>query len=241
MALRLPAGRYEMTLFAQGGGSSSDSFYVTVDDGKKTAFHIPVGRFGPSSSAWTKDAPTPNIAVAQTGLHRITIQLREAPAPLLDRILLRTADGKTVADIQAESAPEVPADWRRPAPTLRFFVKNDGFARCKLTHRINHVGKRLTYLHERFGGPLQPGDRRTVHNLFFDDSANKPKRYDLRRINDEAALVLKDGQPFAVCAAGKEATLDGRLAPAEKNVVADGIREDKDFLSDESDMGPQDF
>ncbi len=210
MGLKLPAGNYEMTLFASGTSTGSDSFYVSVDGGDRVAFHIPINVFGPSSSTHTKDAPTPNIEVPTDGLHRVTIALREGPGPMLDRILIRDAQGKEVANLEAEDAPPVPADWVKPAPANQFYVKNDGFAICNLAHRINHVGRHITYLRERFGGELQPRQTRAAHNLFYDDTDAKPKSYDLRRISDEAVLVLKDGQPWMVCAAGDEATLEGQ-------------------------------
>ena len=211
IGLELAAGKYEMTLFASGTGTGSDSFYVAIDAGETVAFHIPINVFGPSSSEWTKDTPTPNIEVPTDGLHRITITLREGPGPMLDRILIRDAQGKAVADLQAEEAPPVPDEWIKPAPSSDFYVKSDGHAACKLATRINHVGRHITYLRERFGGELQTREACALHNIFYNDTDESPKGYDLRRISEEAVVVLKDGQPWIVCAAGDEATLDGQV------------------------------
>lgn len=210
MGLELAAGKYAMTLFASGTSTGSDSFFVSLDSGDRTAFHIPIDTFGPSSSSHTKDTLTPNIEVATDGVHRITISLREGSGPLLHRILIRAADGKVVADIQAEDAPPLPAGWIKRAPASEFYVKNDGFARNKLAGRINHVGRHITYLRERFGGDLKAGEPRTLHNLFYNDSDEAPKEYDLRRISDEAVLVLRRDEPFLICAVGAEAKLTAR-------------------------------
>ena len=209
MGLNLPAGKYSMTLFASGTSSGADSFYVSVDDGERVAFHIPIGPFGPSASSWTKDTATPSIEVTTAGLHRVTISLREAPGPLLDRILIRDSNGRNIADIEAETAPDLPADWFKPAPASRFFVKNDGLAQGKLTGRINHVGRHITYFRERLGGELKSGEVRTLHNVFYNDTDEAPKRYDVRRISDEAVLVLRRDEPFMVCAAGATAKVAG--------------------------------
>lgn len=209
-AVELPAGELELTLFARGEGTGSDSFYVSVDGGEQTDFHIPIETFGPSSSTWEKDTPTPNITIEEAGLHRITISMRESPSPLLDRIVIRDGQGNTVAEIEAEEAPPLPEDWVETAPIERFFVKSDGEADCKLTGRINHVGLHITYMRQRLGGEMQPGEMRTFHTLFYNDTDGSAKEYDVRRISDEAALVTRRGEPWMVVLMGDEALIGGQ-------------------------------
>lgn len=208
-ALDLPAGKYELTLFASGTGSGSDSFYVSVDGGEETDFHIPVGVFGPSSATWEKDAPTPNIEIAQDGLHRLTITLREGPGPVLDRFVVRNEAGEVMAEVEAEDAPPVPAEWVANAPVERFFIKADGVADSSLTGRIDHVGRHITYMRQRLGGEMQPGEVRTFHTIFYNDTDGAPKDWDVRRISDEAALVTRGGQPHMIVLMGDEALMNG--------------------------------
>ncbi|MGD9495309.1 MAG: hypothetical protein AB7Y46_03255 [Armatimonadota bacterium] len=208
--LELPAGNLELTLFAQGLDSGTDSFFVSVDGGETIPFHIPVGSFGPSSSTWEKDTPTPNIQIAEAGAHRITITLREGPGVMLDRMVLRDAAGNVVAEVEAESAPPVPDELVAAAPAQRFVITTDGQAASKLTGRINHVGLGITYMRQRLSGALAAGEQMAFHSIFFNDDTDAPKSYGLRRISDEAALVTRDGEPWLVVLVGQEATMGGQ-------------------------------
>lgn len=210
----LPAGRYELTLFAQGLDSGTDSFYVQIDGGERIPFHIPIGHFGPSSANWEKDTPTPNVELAGAGPHRVTVTLRENPGVMLDRMLFRNAEGETVLELQAEDAPPLPPEMIATAPAQRFRVIGDGAAASKLTGRINHVGQEITYMRQRRGGTLQPGEMRTFINLFCNDTADAAKDYDLRRISDEAVLVTRGGEPWMVALVGDEASLGGQAQAA---------------------------
>ncbi|MEA3403513.1 MAG: VCBS repeat-containing protein [Armatimonadota bacterium] len=215
--LELPAGELEMTLFASGVSTGADSFYVSIDGGERTAFHIPIDSFGPSSRTWTKDEPTPNIEIAEAGAHRVTITLREGPGPMLDRILVRDAEGTVVAEVEAEEAPPLPEEMVEQAPEKRFFVKADGVAQSKLTGRINHVGRHITYMRQRLGGEMEPGEMRAFHTLFYNDATDEPKAYDLRRISDEAVMVTREGEPWLVVLVGDEAMIGGQ---AEMKMMA---------------------
>ncbi len=208
--LDLPAGNLELTLIAQGLDSGTDSFYVSVDGGETIPFHVPIGSFGPSSRTWEKDQPTPNIVIDEAGEHRITITLREGPGVLLDRIMVRDEQGNEIASVEAEEAPPLPAGLVEAAPAESFHVKSDGLAQCKLTGRINHVGRHITYMRQRLGGELQPGEMRTFHTIFYNEAEGAEKNYDVRRISDEAALVTRDGEPYMVVAVGDEASLGGQ-------------------------------
>ena len=208
--VELADGEYEMTLFARGQGGGSDSFYVAIDGGDTIDFHIPQDRIGPSSSTWELDAPTPNIRVEGDGFHRLTISMRESPSPILDRIVIRDEDGNTVVEMEAEEAPPLPQELVADAPVERFYVKSDGEADCKLTGRIDHVGRHITYMRQRLGGEMQPGEVRTFHTIFYNDTDGEPKNYDVRRISDEAALVMRNGEPYMVTLVGDEALLQGQ-------------------------------
>ncbi len=210
-ALELPAGELELTLFAQGVDGGSDSFFVAIDGGDLIDFHIPQGQFGPSSSTWNHETPTPNVTIAEAGLHRITVSMREGPAPQLDRILVRDQEGNTVAEIEAEDAPGLPEELVEAAPMERFFVKSDGEAASKLTGRISHVGLQITYMRQRLGGEMQPGETRTFHTIFYNDTDGGPKDYDVRRISDEAALVTRAGEPYMVVLTGDEVLPHGNM------------------------------
>ena len=208
--LDLAAGQYVVTMVAYGLSSGADSFWLSVDGRDKTAFHIPVGKFGPSSSAHTKREPTPNVTLDTSGLHRFTITLREAPNVMLDRVIFETLDGKTAAVVEAEDAPALPASMLKESPLSRFYVKSDGFAASKLVKRINNIGLRIRRLHQRYGGALNAGEARSVQNVFYNDTNAEPKDYDVRRIASASALLLKAGRPYGLYSARpEELKLDG--------------------------------
>ncbi|MFP3904056.1 MAG: FG-GAP repeat domain-containing protein [Armatimonadota bacterium] len=194
--LDIPAGTYELTTFARGNGTSTDSLYAKVDGGERVMLHVPIGRIGPSSSSHTKDTPTPNIEVTGEGPHRLTITLREGPGVVLDYLMLRDEQGNVVADYDAEDAPEVPADFLSGEPVQRFFIKNDGLIRNTLASRINHAAMKITYLRQRAGGVMEPGDAVRFANIFYNDTSNEPKNYDIRRVDETNVLILKNGEPF---------------------------------------------
>ncbi len=209
MGVDLPAGQYELSIFASGINGGTDSFYVMVDEGEKTAFHIPIGKIGPSSGTWDGEAPTPNIEIVGDGLHRVTVTLREAPGALLDRMIFRNQAGEEVLVIEGEAPPPLPEGLDENVPRQRFYIKNDGFSANKLTGRINHVGRYITYMRQRFGGEMQARETAASFNIFYNDSTEAPKDLDIERINEEACVILKDGEPWLVAAVGDEATMDG--------------------------------
>ena len=83
-SLSLPAGEYVVTMIAYGLNTGADSFWLSVDGGPKVAFHIPIGRFGPSSLSWTKREPTPVIRLSRGGSHTFSVTSREAPGVMGD-------------------------------------------------------------------------------------------------------------------------------------------------------------
>jgi len=195
--IELPAGQYAITTYASGTSSGSDSLYLSVDGADRVALHTPINRFGPSASSPTKDTPTPNIEVKGDGPHRFTFTLREGPGVMLDRFTIHNLEGEMVAEVQAEDAPPLPEGQLKEAGSSDFYVKNDGFAANTLAHRINHVGRKITYLRQRFGGQMAAAEKATLCNIFYNDTSDAPKHYDVRRWDDESVIVLKDGQPFA--------------------------------------------
>ncbi len=202
-AIQLSAGKYAITTYASGTSTGSDSLYLRVGGDGRVALHTPINRFGPSSSTPTKDTPTPNIEVKDDGLHRFTFTLREGPGIMLDRFVIQDLEGEVVAEIQAEDAPPLPQDELKDAGTSDFYVKNDGFSQNSLAGRINHVGRKITYLRQRFGGNMKTGDKVTLANIFYNDTSGAPKDYDIRKLDPSSVLILKDGKPFAAFGVGE--------------------------------------
>lgn len=207
--LELPAGQYTLTLYALGLDSGTDSFWLSIDGGKeRTAYHIPVGHFGPSSGSWTKETPTPGFTLERGGFHRLTLTLRENPGVLLDRLVLTTAEGQEVAAFEAEEAPELPAEMQRAAPKKSFVIAFDGSARAKMTTRFSNVGLPVRKLHQRQRRHLRPGEALTFVNLLYAETEAAPRGYTLRRLGPREVLLLaSDGTPLAYVGTGQtEAT-----------------------------------
>jgi len=228
--LDLPKGQYKLTLYARGTSGGADSFWVRIDGGERIAFHIPIEAFGPSSGSWTKGVPTPNIKLDANGPHRLRVALREGLGPLLDRFVVTDPAGKVVAEVEAEDAPPF-SEGQAPAGVRQeFHIKNDGFARNGLAGRINHVGRRIAYLRQRFGGRLAAGARVSLQNVFYNDASDAPKDYDIRRLDRNAVLVLKSGRPFAAFTAGRAPAASAQpdcvlTAVTERAVSFVGVRE----------------
>jgi hypothetical protein len=104
--------------------------------------------------------------------------------------VVRNEAGEVVAEVEAEDAPPLPDDWAG-ARADRALLHQGRWRRprVKLTGRISHVGLHITYMRQRLDcGELQPGESRTFHTIFYNDTDAAPKDYDVRRISDEAAL-----------------------------------------------------
>lgn len=202
-ALDLPAGEYSVTTYARAFSTGADSFYLSIDGGDKAQLHIPVGLFGPSSSASTKDTPTPNVEVKSDGLHVLSFTLREGPGAELDRFVVHNQAGEIVAEIEAENAPPLPDGLWEDAGYANFYVKNDGYAHNALASRISHVGMKITYLRQRLGGEMAAGEKAALFNVFYNDTSLEPKGYDIARVSDEQAILLKNGEQYALISTGK--------------------------------------
>ncbi len=201
-AVELPAGKYALTVYALATSTGSDSLYLSIDGGDRKDFHVPIGQFGPSASSASKDTPTPNIEVLTDGLHRFNFTLREGPGVMLDRFVIQDMSGKVVKEIEAEDAPPLPKGQLKEAASADFYVKNDGWAQNGLAGRINHVGRKITYMRNRFGGQLGKGEPIALCNIFYNDTSDAPKDYDIARVDAQVAVVLKNGKPFAVFGSG---------------------------------------
>lgn len=228
--LALAAGQYAVTVYAQGKDGGSDSFYLTVDDQEPVAFHIPIDKLGPSSSAWTKDVPTPNITVPTAGRHRFRLALREGPGAIVTKIVVADSKGKDVATIEATNPPQLAPGEVKAAPSARFFIKNDGRAQVTTSDRINHINLKLRYLRERTGGRLQAGEGRTLQNLFYNDRSDRVKDYDLRPRDDTSGVLWRGGKPWAYFST-RPAGLRALFCTAER-VALIGLRRMPDLQAD---------
>ncbi|MBM3499075.1 MAG: hypothetical protein FJX74_10445, partial [Armatimonadetes bacterium] len=200
--LELPAGEYVMTTWAHGLDTGTDSFWVRIDAGEKVAFHIPIGAFGPSSDAHTKDTPTPNITLTKGGRHRITISLRENPGVLLDRVTFHDTQGNLAAEVQAESAPEFAPDEIDLGPTQDFHLIGDGRAAATFVDRESNVGLKIRKLWQRSSARLAAGGTLSAVNLLYDDTSDAPEGLDLRPVSPSAALILGPDGPEALVGVG---------------------------------------
>lgn len=200
--VELPAGKYAVALYAQGRDGSSDSFWVSVDGGENIAFHIPIDKLGPSASTWTKDTPTPDVTIAKDGVHVLRITLREAPGPVLQKIVISSVDGKPLQTIEAWNAPALPKGLVQAAPDARFFIKTDGTTATELTSRTNNVNLQFKYLHEVAGGQMKAGETATLCSFFYSDRSDKPVSLDVRLVTDGTVLIYRDGKPWGVLITG---------------------------------------
>ncbi|MEN6642761.1 MAG: carbohydrate binding domain-containing protein [Armatimonadia bacterium] len=219
----LAAGDYALTLYALAKDSGTDSLFLSIDGGENIAFHLTVGKFGPSSSTWNHETPTPNVKIAKDGTHVIRIFPREGPGVLLSRVTIHDARGKLLEDIDATNPPALDPAQKQQAPDARFFVKNDGQARCDITTRVNNVNLRLKYLRETFGGQLKANEVASSHNLFYNDRSDKSANLDLRRISETETLVLRDGKPWGKLETIRNRELATAGAPVAGWTTADSM------------------
>ncbi len=101
----------------------------------------------------------------------------------------------------------ITADMIAGAVSKDFYIKNDGLAVNAIAGRLNNEGTKVRYFRQRFGKSMEPGERMTLQNVFYNDTLDNQKAYDIRRLNDRTAVLLKDGEAVGVAAFG-----DGRDA-----------------------------
>jgi len=224
----LPAGEYAITLFGQGTGGGTDSFWLQVDEAEPVACHVPIEKLGPSSAAWTKDVPTPNVKIGQSGTHIVRITLREGPGTMLHKVTIADRAGREVATIDALKPPPLPQDLVKAAPDACFHLKGDGLAQAAITDRTNNVNLRLKYLRHLFGGKLQAGQTVTDQVLFYSDRSDQPRHLDLRRVGDHRVLILRAGKPWGLLDTGVKGavatlqTLDNWVAFSMRGLTPGG-------------------
>lgn len=188
--VNLRAGDYHVTLVAKGVDTSADSFWLAMDAEEPIAFHLPVGQFGPSSSLPTKQAPTPQVRVAASGEHTLTLCLRELPGPMLDRIIIENLhDPQNRLEIEAEKAP--PARKPPADRTRRFFIVNADGADQSVTRRLPVSMK---YLFQRRSATLSTGQETAFQNLLYLDDIGEDKKYDLASLGTSTVLA-RVGEP----------------------------------------------
>lgn len=194
----LPAGEYTVVLWGKGRDSSSDSFFLTIDGGELIAHHVPIDKIGPSSGAWTKDVPAPNVKIARDGIHYFCLTLRESPGTLLQKIVIMDRQGQEIMTIDALNPPPMPQELLQAAPEARFHIKGDGAAPGAITSRVNNVNLRLKYLRHLFGGKLAAGQMKSDQVLIYSERSDQPRELDIRRVEGQRVLILRQGQPYGL-------------------------------------------
>jgi len=57
---------------------------------------------------------------------------------------------------------------------------------------------RLKYLRHRFGGKLSGGGTAADHVLFYSERSNQPRNLDIRRVDEQRVLILRQGKPWGL-------------------------------------------
>lgn len=169
----LPAGEYQLTIFARGVDGSSDSLWVSVDLGSNQAFHVPQGRYAPSSANALTADPSPRVTLANEGPHLLIVTLRENPVVTVDRFVFRDAQGQETT-YEAEALPPAPEPKRdlgrsfhiKPATPLRAWVTN---------HERIGISVPVSVLHQRQSAELKPGLSRRFVSLIFTSTPRRQR------------------------------------------------------------------
>ena len=140
-----------------------------------------------------------------------------------DRLHVREADNYVFASnwkVLSEADHEV-HDGRvltieRPedadgVPPARVTVKGDGHARGTFSEQTDDAGNRSMLMRWELEGQLEAGETRAFHTLYYEEGEPEPRNWDLRRISDEAVLILRDGEPETVVVMGEEADIPGQV------------------------------
>lgn len=133
-----------------------------------------------------------------------------------DRLHVREAGEYVLAsNLKVQAEPEhVLHDGRvlrieRPEGVV--LVKSDGHAPGVLCEQIDDAGIRSMLMRWELAGQFEAGETRAFHTLYYDERNPEPNDWDLRRINDEAVLILRDGEPETVVVMGEEANIPGQV------------------------------
>jgi len=200
----LPAGEYQANVIGLGLNSGTDSFWLSIDGGENVAIHLPLETFGRpyDSGVNPKSGPMPTVTVQGDGPHVVQITLRESPGVFLDRVELIDEAGNVAAAVEAE-ATEDAADSPIPElPDKVFHLRGSGHSRVAQSTRINHARIPIRYVHHKFRGHLERGEALSNQALFYHTDSNEAADWDIQRVNDAAALVLRAGEPHAALIVG---------------------------------------
>ncbi len=198
----LPPGEYQLTIFARGVDGSSDSLWASVDLGPNQAFHVPQGRYAPSSANALTADPSPRVTLAGEGPHLLIVTLRENPVVTVDRFVFRDAKGQETT-YQAEALPPAPEPKRdlgrslhiKPATPLRAWVTN---------HERIGISVPVSVLHQRQSAELTPGLSRRFVSLLYTSSPRRQR--DLQPVQLQENLIAVQGSHPALLLTGPAAS-----------------------------------
>lgn len=216
----LPAGEYKLALYAYGLDSSSDSLWLSVDLGPKTAFHIGQGKYVASSSTAAKTDPTPTVKLEGKGPHLIVVTMREAPPIKVDRFVFTDAAGKETV-YEAEKLPPAPRPDQdltrsfhiKPATPLAAWVTN---------HERVGISAPISMLHQRQSGTLQPGQTVRFASLVYTSLPQRRRDLQPVRLTDE--LLALRGRSPALALLGPVAYDKLQVRAAAGLLAADELR-----------------
>ena len=219
--LRLPTGAVTVELVARGINGGSDSFWFQIGDEQPVPHHVPLDRYGASSSTWEKRDT--GVGVASAGGEQFCrISLREGPGPRLDRVIVRGSDGaEQVFEAESLLARQPEQDV---SPDRHFFIVNADGSRMKVRECFDygHGGSAGYYAGYPYAGKntsvvTQTKDQRVglgesvrYVNLCFpsDDGA---QRRDIRSCGPNMWLI--EGLNPAVVGLGPAELADGVVVP----------------------------
>lgn len=198
----LPAAEYQLTIYARGVDGSSDSLWVSANLGPNLAFHVPQGRYAPSSANALAADPSPRVKLAGEGPHLLTVTLRENPVVTVDRFVFRDAAGRETT-YEAEALPPAPEPRQelgrsfhiKPAAPLQAWVTN---------HERIGITVPISVLHQRQSAELTPGLSRRFASLLY--TSTPQRRRDLQPVELQENLIAVQGSHPALALTGPAAS-----------------------------------
>ncbi len=202
-------GKYRVSLVAKGINGGADSLWLRIDDGERLAYHLPIGKYGDSSSTREKNAPGPEVNIGARGLHKPSVTLRERAGVCFDRLILTSPAGQSFT-VEAEDMVKDQIEIVDESEQHFFIVNADG---ATLTGResfdYGHGGAAgyysrypyadavTTTLVQTEHARLARGDVLTFTNLsYVRGGADFPRR-DLRPL-DETTWLVTGGEEAVV-------------------------------------------
>ncbi|MBT7164567.1 MAG: hypothetical protein HN904_17435, partial [Victivallales bacterium] len=201
--VRLTKGQYRVTVLGAGPSTGADSLWLRVDGRKPVAFHLPVDKVGPSSSAPSKTAPTPEVTIDTTDDFAFTFALRENAGSVLERVVVEdVADASRRQEFLPFKAP--PVSKRLPDETRRFHIVNADGANLSVARRTGSSGP-VKYLFERRAAQLKPGQTTLFGNLLYSEDIGERKDWTTTQLTDSVVLA-QVGTPVLVGATSFDST-----------------------------------